>query len=399
MNVGYYFHPQAIFEPDGTARTEAHWGRFIRALAAECGQVTYYAHSGEGHGIENFPLGPEWKVRCVDLGPRHAYPRMYLTPWRALKNFNPKADGLDAMIVRGPTALLPAISHRCDRAGVPFLGLIVDDTSNWDGRTGYPLWRRTLVKSWLRWQERVHARVGRKHLFMAIAASNVRDPRYRRTAIVPTTSLVQADLTGPAQRTRPFPKPGERIRLLYTGRIASEKGLFELLDAMVLLIERGHNVELQMYGALYTDPTLDAMTARAAALGIGDRLAYGGFLEAGAPLQAAYKDADIYVLPTHGEGSVTRTIKESFAAGLPVVTTTIRENTQFLTDGEHAVLVPVEDPAALADGIARVIEDSELRARIADNGFTWVGYYTNENSSAIVGGHVRDEIARKKARR
>ena len=96
LNVGYYFHPQAVFGPNGTAKTEAHWGLFIRALAAELGQVTYYAHSGEGNGIENFELGPADHIRCVNLGPRHRRPLMFLFPWLCLRNFKPKADGLYA---------------------------------------------------------------------------------------------------------------------------------------------------------------------------------------------------------------------------------------------------------------------------------------------------------------
>jgi glycosyltransferase involved in cell wall biosynthesis len=161
-----------------------------------------------------------------------------------------------------------------------------------------------------------------------------------------------------------------------------------------MLVRDNVNVELEMFGPLYDDPTVDHVLEYAKKLGLGERVTYGGFLEAGPELLAAYNNHDIYVLPTHGEGSVTRTIKEAFATGLPVVATTIREITEFLEDGKHAVLVPMKDPAALAAGLRRVIDDPALRAQIADAGFEWVQDYTNEASAAIIAGHVRDEIAR-----
>ena len=394
LNVGYYFHPQAVFGPNGTAKTEAHWGLFIRALAAELGQVTYYAHCGEGNGIENFELGPADHIRCVNLGPRHRRPLMFLFPWLCLRNFKPKADGLDAMIVRGPTALLPAISRKARRQGVVFLALLVDDTSNWKGKTGYPKWREKAIRLWLKIQAGAIARVGRKSLTMAISQSIVRDPRFRRTALVKTTSLSRADLTGPEGRTRAWPKQGAPIRLLYTGRIALEKGLLELCDAMETLVADGYNVVLELVGPLYDDPTLHLLQDRAAKAGLTDRMTFSGFLEAGPELLAAYQRSDVFVLATWGEGSVTRTIKEAFATGLPVVTTTVREIAEFLTDGEHAVLVPDHDAPALAKGIARMIDDPELRATVVKNGFEFVQEFTNERSAEIVAGHVRDEIRR-----
>jgi len=395
MNIGYYFHTYAVFGADGTAKTEAHWALFIRAVAAEAGSVTYYAHSGPGQGIENMELGPEWNVRCVDLGPRRRRPLMFLFPWIPLRNFKPKADKLDAMIVRGPNALLAPIAKRSRRAGVPMVGLLVDElTSNWKGRAGMPAWRVKAVRVWLWVQSRAITRVGRRSLMLAISKSIVRDPNFKRTAIVRTTSLSRADLTGPAGRTRKWPAPGEPIRLLFTGRVQKEKGLFELLDAVAALVGEGRNVELELAGPTYGDPTIDLLRARADELGIGGRVTYLGFLEAGPELLGAYLNADIFVSPTWGEGSVSRTIKEAFATGLPVVTTTVREIAEFLSDGAEAVLVPRQDAPALTAGIARMIDDPALRERTTQAGFEWVQDFTNEASAAVIVGHVRDEIAR-----
>ncbi len=394
MNLGYFFHPPCTFDEDGVAKTEAHWGYFVRALAQELGHVTFYAHKGEPTGVETLPLRPEDGVICIEIGPRRQDPLMGVYAAPSLVNFHPRADGLDAMLVRAPTPLLPGIARRCKKDRVTMIALLVDDTSNWRSTAVYPWWRNWLILLWLWFQRRQQDRVARSHFMLAIAPSILRRRSYKRSAIAVTTSLRKVELTGPAGRTRPFPKPGEPIRLLYTGRLFEEKGLLELEEAIKLLVDRGYDIQIEMAGASYGDTTIDTVMERARAHGIDHRISLVGFLEAGPELLAAYDRSDIYVLPTWGEGSVTRTIKEAFARGLPVVSTTIRENTQFLTDGVHAVLVPMRDPVAFADGIERVIKDPELRATMTANGFEWVQDYTNEHSAALVGEYLRKEMER-----
>ena len=56
-------------------------------------------------------------------------------------------------------------------------------------------------------------------------------------------------------------------------------------------------------------------------------------------------------------------VLEAMSYGKPVVGTDHGGTTEFLTGGA-GVLVPPGDPAALADGIRRVLSDGELRARM-----------------------------------
>ena len=53
------------------------------------------------------------------------------------------------------------------------------------------------------------------------------------------------------------------------------------------------------------------------------------------------------------------------AAGLPVVSTTISGIPELITDEETGLLVPPEDPQALADAIDRLTTDVDLRQRLA----------------------------------
>jgi glycosyltransferase involved in cell wall biosynthesis len=65
---------------------------------------------------------------------------------------------------------------------------------------------------------------------------------------------------------------------------------------------------------------------------------------------------------------IPNVLVEAMAAGLPVVSTTVSGIPELVHDGENGLLVPPEDPTALADAIARLGKDSALRERLAEQG-------------------------------
>jgi len=75
--------------------------------------------------------------------------------------------------------------------------------------------------------------------------------------------------------------------------------------------------------------------------------------------------------PRAGEG-LSGAVRESLAIGRPVVATDVGGNRELVRDGETGLLVPPEDPDALADAIARLLDDRELAGRLARAGATFV---------------------------
>jgi glycosyltransferase involved in cell wall biosynthesis len=69
--------------------------------------------------------------------------------------------------------------------------------------------------------------------------------------------------------------------------------------------------------------------------------------------------ADLFVYPTL-EGGTAMAPLEALAAGLPVVASDIPDNRQMLADGAAGLLVPPEDPTALAQGIAWLLDSPAL---------------------------------------
>ena len=73
--------------------------------------------------------------------------------------------------------------------------------------------------------------------------------------------------------------------------------------------------------------------------------------------------AEISILPSRAEG-LPNVILEAMAAGLPVVATRVGGTPEIIEDGASGLLVPPEDPCALAEAIQRLLRDRSMAARI-----------------------------------
>ncbi len=96
-------------------------------------------------------------------------------------------------------------------------------------------------------------------------------------------------------------------------------------------------------------------------LGVRTKVHFAGPLF-GEAKWAAYRDADIFVLPSQNE-NFGNTAAEAVAAGTPVIVTQQCGIAPLLAD--DAGLVVSHDPVALAGALERVLRDTELRARLA----------------------------------
>jgi glycosyltransferase involved in cell wall biosynthesis len=158
-------------------------------------------------------------------------------------------------------------------------------------------------------------------------------------------------------RERVFRRNGP-VRLLFVGWLEREKGVEELLDACAEL-EGRHAFTLELVGA---GRLLPPSPVEREPEGSAARIRFRGWLE-GEELRNAYRDADVFVLPSWAEGMPNALI-EAMAAGLPVVTTPVGAIRDFVVAEEHALLVPPRDGVRLAAALARLIEDGALRRRL-----------------------------------
>ncbi len=148
----------------------------------------------------------------------------------------------------------------------------------------------------------------------------------------------------------------EPARLCVVARFERPKDFPTLLRALALL-DGGWTLDLAGEGSL--EPEIRRL---AAALGIGGRVRFLGYLPDPAALLA---QSQIFVLASHSE-AFPRTILEAMRAGLPVAATDVGGVGEAVRHRETGLLVPPQNPAALAAALAELRAAPALRRRLAD---------------------------------
>jgi glycosyltransferase involved in cell wall biosynthesis len=147
----------------------------------------------------------------------------------------------------------------------------------------------------------------------------------------------------PTVRSRPeYP-----LRLVYIGRIAREKGLYETLQGLRLAHELGIDARLVVAG---DGPEAPRLKRYAQALGIASRVTFAGPVF-GDDKVKLFAGADVMMLPSYSEG-LPYALLEAMAAGIPVIATPVGAIPDVVAHGTHGYLVPARDGKAIAEAIA-----------------------------------------------
>lgn len=147
-----------------------------------------------------------------------------------------------------------------------------------------------------------------------------------------------------------------RPRLLFVGRLALEKNLPVLLEALAGVSGRFETV-LVGEGPLELE-----LKRKTASLGLR-HVSFNG-PATGKDLQNLYRTADVLVLPSKSEG-MSLVLLEAMAMGLPVVATDLASNRAVIVDGENGLLVAPDDPGALRAALLEVVEDPDTYQRMS----------------------------------
>jgi glycosyltransferase involved in cell wall biosynthesis len=141
-------------------------------------------------------------------------------------------------------------------------------------------------------------------------------------------------------------------------RLHDSKGNSYLVDAARRVLDRRPQARFLVFGE---GPLRAELDARAKALNLGDRFTFAGFAKDVARVVSAF---DISVFPSLWEGTPL-TVFEALAMGKPIVATDADGLLDVLTADRDAVVVPRRNAEALADGIVRLIDSPDERARLS----------------------------------
>ena len=145
------------------------------------------------------------------------------------------------------------------------------------------------------------------------------------------------------------------------GQLIPRKGHRFLLQAVADLKDRYPKLRLVIFGEGFLN---NQLRAQAASLGLGETVQFAGFRD---DLDQWLTGFDLFAHPALAEGLGVAALKAS-AAGLPVVGFAAGGMVEAVAHDDTGILVTPEDAQALGDAIARFIDDSGLRERMAESG-------------------------------
>lgn len=158
---------------------------------------------------------------------------------------------------------------------------------------------------------------------------------------------------------RPLPEPGGPITVGFAGRLLTDKGIRALVSAQRLLRQRGEDIRLLIAGE--PDPANPASVSREEAEGWSREpgISWLGHIE---DISLLWRQSHIAALPSHREG-LPKSLLEAAAFGRPLVATDAVGCREIAIADRTGLLVPIEDPPALAEAISRLAHAPDLRAR------------------------------------
>jgi glycosyltransferase involved in cell wall biosynthesis len=166
------------------------------------------------------------------------------------------------------------------------------------------------------------------------------------------------DLTAGPPRDPVRRDPGRPAKLIHVATLNRVKDQTTLLRALSSLSRSGMNFEMDMVGEDVLNGEIQGLSAQ---LGLSERVRFRGFLTQ-RQLRPLVDAADLMVLSSHHEAGPFAML-EAAVAGVPTVGTAVGHIREWAPDA--ALAVPIGDWAGLAEAISTILEDEELRLRIA----------------------------------
>lgn len=165
--------------------------------------------------------------------------------------------------------------------------------------------------------------------------------------------------------SQPLPtSPRSQLRVVSIGRLCRQKGTDTLLAAFDLLDIRARNLSLVLIGSGYGEVNFEASVRDSVIVSpLRDQISIVDRLP-NAELPSVLRKAEIYVQASRYESQGVA-ILEAMACGCAVIASDLPAIREYAISGVNALLVPPENPQAIADAIWTLYTNSEFRAKLS----------------------------------
>lgn len=182
----------------------------------------------------------------------------------------------------------------------------------------------------------------------------------------------------------------ERYQCLLVSRMSPEKGVDALLESLAILRDKhGLEVDMKIVGDGADMPRMEQMKKDLKLDGVD----FLGYMSHGPELTKLWRESDLFIVPSYSEG-FPKTVTESMSHACPIVTTRVGGIPFLMKDGHDCLIVEPHDPPALADAVAKVLKDNNLRQELLDNATATVSQYTMDQMGALFLQNMNKALAR-----
>lgn len=293
------------------------------------------------------------------------YAKNYLSIGKALRHIT---EGCDAAIIRLPSTIAQRVCDQVKKSGIPYATELVFDAKDaYEGASSIVerlLWK-VIHKQMIDDCAKADgvACVTEKYMQQHYTSKKPAAFFGHYSSLALNSSFYTSERKYPSKDVLTIAHVCTQVQ--YKGR----KGHNEVIEAVQILKSRGVNVRVQFAGPDYHDG-IRKLKRLACELGVSDRIEFIGGVNR-IQLSDYLEQADLYVMPTWGEG-LPRVIIEAMAKGLPCITTPVAGNPELVD--EH-FLVSYYDTKTLADRIEELITDKFLYEQTSRINFERSGKY------------------------
>ncbi len=182
---------------------------------------------------------------------------------------------------------------------------------------------------------------------------------YKGEVIIETTNIDAVLLKNFSIREK-FDKTKtiKKIRILFLARLIREKGIFEIVEAFNILVQKYDNIELIIAG---DGRDYEELKSRVKG---NEKITVVGYVEGDEKIKL-FTESHIYCLPSYSEGLPT-SVLEAMAFGLPVITTRVGGLKSFFHDGEMGYFVKTKESGQLVEKLELLLTDRDIMLKMGE---------------------------------
>lgn len=355
MILGFHYHTPAVYNGKNVT-IPAYLGLFIDSLAPHFTEIVLLLHKPSSEQLERMDYEIEASnVSLISLEKHTSIPKRYLRSGPIKKAIKDLEERVDSLLIRASTPLLPFFKKLWAK---PLALMLVSDATLGLDNLPQPGWRKKLIKIWASWYSRKELELAKKSLTI-VNSQMLYEQLSNKVSdlnLIQTTTLNKNDFF-----EREDTCQGDRIRLIFAGRISRIKGILDIIEAMAKLRKEGYDLYFDLVGMVDKNSRiLDEIEGLSENLGLKGLVNYLGYRTAGIQLLEEYRSSDVFVIASQASSEgFPRTLWEAMASSTPIVASSVSSIPAF-TDGVAELAEPknVDD---FTDKLRTVLSNSVRR--------------------------------------